>query len=92
MKFSVKFTNKLVSYVDRYFTYDNRKMKREGDATKFDFIGYNHEDNCTTTVFVKRSKYGIWVSIHRGSDTITQGFLETYVDITNFKKMIKCLG
>ena len=90
MKFSKKSTNKLVSYVDRYFTYDKRKMKREGDATSFDFVAYNYEEH--TVIFIKNSKYGIWVSINKDDKTIHQGHLKNYTEVSNFKKMIRCLG
>ena len=90
MKFSKTFTNKLVSYVDRYYTYDSRKMKREGTITDFDFVAFNHETN--TSVFIKRGKYGIWASIRKESKHIQSGYLKTYTEVSNFKKMVCCLG
>lgn len=92
MKFSRTFTNKLVSYADRYFTWDSRKMKREDPLQHFDFVAFNHEDGHTTAVFIRRSQQGIWVSINKGENTIHHGFLKTYADVNAFKKMIKCLG
>ena len=92
MKFSKTFTNKLVSYTDRYFTWDSRKMKRENDDTEFDFVAFNHDNGHTTSVFIRRSQYGIWVSINKARKPIHQGFLRTYKEVNDFKKMIKCLG
>ena len=92
MKFSKTFTNKLVSYADRHFTYDSRNMKREGDDTHFDFVAFNHDNGHTTAVFIRRSQHGIWVSITKGRQPIHQGFLKTYKEVDTFKKMIRCLG
>lgn len=91
MKFSKRFTNKLVSYVDRYFTYDTRKLKREGDATQsFDLIAHNHDTQ--TSVYIGRTQYGIYAVIRKEHKDIKRGFLETYTEVDNFKKMIRCLG
>ena len=91
MRITRKTTNKLVSYVDRYFTWDTRKLKREGDYTDFDLVAFNH-DNDVTVIFIKRSKNGIWATIRKGNDTITSGYLKTYNEINAFKKMVRCLG
>lgn len=91
MQFSRKTTNKLVSYVDRYFTWDSRKMKREGDFTDFDLVAFNH-DNGVTVVFIKHSKHGIWATINKDGNQITSGYLKTYKEINAFKKMVRCLG
>ena len=91
MKFSKKFTNKLVSYTDRYFTYDHRKLKREGDFTHdFEFIAHNRDTQ--TDVYISRTKYGMYLSIKKDNYTVYQGIAKTYKDISNFKKMIRCLG
>lgn len=92
MKFSKKFTNKLVSYADRYFTYDRRKMRREGTDERFDFFAINLDNGSTTCVFIKRSTTGLWVSIQKNDHCIYHGFLKTYTEVNNFKKMIRCLG
>ena len=91
MKFSKTFTNKLVSYADRYFTYDSRKLKREGDITfGFDFIAHNRD--AKTSVYIERTDFGMYVVINRNTNTIKKGFLKTYKEVSEFKKMIKCLG
>lgn len=92
MKFSAKFTNKLVSYADRYYTYDSRKLKREDSTSHFDFVAFNHEPNNTSALFIRRGRYGIWVSIHKNGKTVQQGYLTTYKEVDTFKKMIRCLG
>ena len=93
MNFSRKFTNKLISYVDRYFTYDTRTMKREGTDALFDFFGVCKSDGIKTVVVVDRLKSDmLWVSISQNDTCIHSGFLHTYDDISNFKKMVRCLG
>lgn len=93
MKFSKTFTNKLVSYADRYFTWDSRKMKRENIGEMFDFFAISRDNGITTCVCIDRSsQHGIWTSIQRGNTYIHHGFLKTYADVNAFKKMIKCLG
>lgn len=90
MKFSRTFTNKLVSFADQHYTWDSRKMKREGTTSEFDFVAFNHDEN--TMVCISREKFGIWVSIRRNRAYIKHGFLKTYSEVNEFKKMIKCLG
>ena len=92
MKISRKLTNKLVTYVDRYFTYDRRTMKREG-SVMFDFFGVCEDNGVRTVVVVDRmSSDMLWVSITKNHTCIHSGFLTTYDDIDNFKKMVRCLG
>lgn len=91
MKFSRTFTNKLISYADRYFTYDSRTMRREGTDKLFDFFAINRE-NGNTTVCIDRSTVGLWVSIQKNNHFIYSGFLKTYKEVDNFKKMVRCLG
>ena len=90
MQFSRKTVNKLVSYVDRYYTWDTRSIKREGDIVHQDYIALNEEHN--TSVCVSRGKYGIWASIRKDGRFIVGDYLKTYKEITNFKKMVRCLG
>ena len=90
MKFSRKFTNKLVSYTDRYFSYDVRNLKREGETDFFDFIGHNRDTN--TSVYINRTKFGMYIIISKGSTDIKRGFLTTYKEVADFKRMIRCLG
>ena len=91
MNFGRTFTNKLVSFADRYFTYDSRKLQREGDTTySFDFIAHNHDTN--TSVYIGRTKYGIYVIITKAGKDIKRGFLTTYHEVSDFKRMIRCLG
>ena len=93
MKISRKLTNKLVSYVDRYFTYDSRTMKREGTDDLFDFFGVCDDDGVRTVVAIDRSSSDwLWVSISKNDICVHSGFLRTFDDIDNFKKMVRCLG
>ena len=90
MKFSRKFTNKLVSYTDRYFSYDVRNLKREGETDLFDFIGHNRDTN--TSVYIDRTEFGMYVIISKGGTDIKRGFLTTYKEVADFKRMVRCLG
>lgn len=92
MKFSRTFTNKLVSYADRYFTYDSRTMRREGTDKSFDFFAICREDNHKTIVCIDRIKLGMYVAIKKDDKYIYQGLLKTYAEIDTFKKMVRCLG
>ncbi len=91
MKFGKTYTNKLVSFVDRYFTYDVRKLKREGNTTfSFDLIAHNRDTK--VSVYVGRTEFGIYVVISKDGKDIERGFLTTYKEVDSFKKMIKCLS
>lgn len=90
MKFGKTLTNKLVSYADRYFTWDIRTLRREGTDKCFDFFAYRTEDK--TSICIDRCNFGIYVAIKKDSAYIYDGFLKTYKEITTFKKMIRCLG
>ena len=93
MNISRKLTNKLISYVDRYFTYDTRTMRREGTDSLFDFFGVCKDNDVKTVVVVDRmSRDLLWVSISKNDAHIYSGFLKSYDDITNFKRMVRCLG
>lgn len=89
MKFSKTFTNKLVSFADRYFTYDTRYMARENTCT-LDFLAFNHDRNIC--VIIDHCKYGMYVCIKRDDSPIFKCILTKYSDITKFKKMVLCLG
>ena len=91
MKFGQTFTNKLVSYTDRYFTYDTHKLKREGDDTNsFEYIAHNYDSH--TSVFIARTEHGLYIVIKRDGIYIRRGFLKTYKDVDAFRRMIRCLG
>ena len=92
MKFSKTFTNKLISYTDRFFTWDRRYLKREDSTEPLDFYAVSEYDDYTITVCINRGKYGIWTSIRRDDVAIQHGYLKTYKEVNAFKKMIKCLG
>ena len=92
MKFSKEFTNKLISYVDRYFTYDDKTMRREGTNKYFDFFAINRDNGNTTCVCIDRSAAGLWVSIRKNNHYVYSDFIKTYKEVNNFKKMIRCLG
>lgn len=88
MKFSKKFTNKVVSYVDRYFTYDYREMRREDTNSSFDF--YAHGEG--TTVVIDRCPTGLYICIKKDERYIYKTIAKSFADIKNFKRMILCLG
>lgn len=92
MKFGKTFTNKLVSYADRYFTWDSRTMRREDNTAHFDFFAIRREDERKIVVCFRRSKYGIWASIEKDGTDIHKGYLRNYAEVDAFKKMIRCLG
>lgn len=88
MKFSTKFINKLVSYVDRYFTYDRRAMRREDENSSFDFYAYR----TGATVVIDRCTMGIYISIKKDERYIYKTIAKSFAEIKNFKHMILCLG
>ena len=90
LKMSKKDQNKLISFVDRYFTYDTRTLKREKADAHFDFFGINYETN--TTVVVDCIKTGIYVAIKQNNQYIHVGFIGSFKELSQFKKMIRCLG
>lgn len=94
MRITRKTTNKLVSYVDRYFTYDERGMKREGTDEVFDFYGIRYTDgnNPRVTVAIDKNSLFLFASIHIDGKTVYDERIKTYKEITNFKKMVRCLG
>lgn len=92
MKFGKTFTNKLISYADRYFTWDSRTMRREDTDKHFDFLAISRTDGHLTSVCIDRSRVGLWVSINKDHHFIYSGYLKTYKEVDTFKKMIRCLG
>lgn len=86
-------TNKLVSYVDRYFTYDGRTLKREGECLLFDFFGVRQDDERKIIVVVDRMKNGVlWVSIRENDTYIYSHMVKSFKDISTFKRMVRCIG
>lgn len=91
--FSRTFTNKLVSFADRYFTYDRRSMHRETPSEMFDFFATRtDEDGIITCVSIDRTYGKIFAYIKRGDKCIYADYLKSYKDADNFKRMIRCLG
>lgn len=90
MKFSKTFTNKLVSYADRYFTYDDKEMRREGTNAHFDFVARDYDRKIH--IYIHRNSTGIFVYISKDGKTIIREILQTYREIDTFKKMVRCLG
>ena len=88
MKFSRNVTNKLISYVDKYFTYDYRAMRVEDKNNLFDF--YAHRAG--TTVVIDRCPTGIYISIKKDERYICKNIAKSFAEIKNFKHMILCLG
>jgi hypothetical protein len=89
-KISNKDKNKLVSFVDRHFTYDSRKLKRENADTAFDFFGINYDTN--TIIVVDCSKTTVYTAIKQKNKYIHKGFICSFNELSQFKKMIRCLG
>lgn len=93
MKITNKLTNKLVSYVDRYFTYDDRKMKREDANVDDDFFGWRMSEGERVVVAIDRPcKNELFVYIRRNGVCVHSRFVRSFDDINNFKKMVRCLG
>jgi hypothetical protein len=90
MKFGKTYTNKLVSFVDRQFTYESKGMKREGTNTYFEFAGYDFERR--VSVHIKRNSCGIFVQVRKDGKNVICEILHTYSEVENFKRMIRCLG
>ena len=87
---SNKDKNKFISFVDRYFTYDIRKLKREKACDTFDFFGINYDTN--TIVVVDCSKTTVYTAIKQNNKYIHKGFICSFNELSQFKKMIRCLG
>ena len=88
MKFGKTYTNKLVSYADRYFTYDRKEMKRENTSAYFDF--YARNDDTNTTIAIDRTSRGIYASIRKGDKLLFHKILKTYTEVEYFKRIIRC--
>ena len=88
MQFSKKFTNKLISYADRYFTYDRRIMRREDHNESFDFFARRDD----ATVVIDRCSTGIYLCIKKDGKYVYQVIVKSFADIKNFKRMVFCLG
>lgn len=92
-KIPMSITNRLVSYVDRHFTYDWRTLKRENQQEWFDFFGVREEGNHKIVVAIDRMNRGVlWVSIRKNDTYIYSRIVKSYKDIDNFKAMVRCLG
>lgn len=92
-KITLKETNKLVSFTDKFFSYDWRIMKREGSSESFDFLAVNKDYNRTITVSISRTNSKtLYLSIREGGKKIYTSFVKSYQDINIFKQMIRCLG
>ncbi len=93
MKISKTTTNLLVSYVDRYFTWDWRTMKREDPNEWFDFFGVRQDDDRRLVVTVDRlDRNHLYVSIRENDTLIYSHMVKSYKDISTFKRMVRCLG
>ena len=88
MKFSKNVTNKIISYVDRNFTYDYRTMRREEENSLFDFYAYRSG----ATVVIDRCPTGLYISIKKDNRYICKNIAKSFAEIKNFKHMILCLG
>jgi hypothetical protein len=94
MQISRKATNKLVSYVDRYFTWDKRTMKREGTDKIFDFWGVRYTDgnNPRVTVAIDKNSLFLYVSICINGKCIYDERIKKHKQVKAFKQMVRCLG
>ena len=91
MKLTKKELNKLVSFIDKEFSHDMRKLKREDETSLFDFFGRNKERDTTICVDFS-SEMGLYVSITRKNRVIERKYLKTMHEINQFKKLIFCIG
>jgi hypothetical protein len=92
-KITLKETNKLVSFTDKFFSYDWRIMKRENSSESFDFLAVNKDYNRTITVSISRTNSKtLYLSIREREKKIYTSFVKSYQDINIFKQMIRCLG
>lgn len=89
MQFSRKFTNKLVSYTDRYFTYDYRIMRREDHNELFDFCARRDD---AAVMIDKLSTGSIYLCVKKDNKYVYQAIAKSFAEIKNFKRMILCLG
>lgn len=89
MKLTKKELNKLVSFIDKEFSYDRRKIKREDKTSLFDFFALNYDTNTIVSI---DNDVRLYVSIKRNNKIIEQKFIKNFNELNTFKKMIKCLG
>lgn len=94
MLLSKKEINKLVGFVDRYFTYDWRYIQSEGKKAEeredvlFKAMDYERD----AYVSIRKSVYGTYVCIIKGQETLYSEIFHSFGEIKQFKIMIKCLG
>ena len=93
MKITKTQTNKLVSFVDRYFTYDWRILGREEPNENFDFLATSYDDDHKTVVAIDRlDSQNLYLSIRKDDKYVLARIARSYKDIETFKKMVRCLG
>lgn len=94
MLFSRKEVNKLISFVDKNFTYDWRYIQSEGRKAEeredvlFKALDYDRD----TYVSIRESVYGTYVCIIKDTEVLYAEILHTFGEMKQFKIMIKCLG
>ena len=92
-KFSRTYTNKLVSFCDRHFTYDRRTMHRETPSEMFDLFAIRKDEDGTNTCVCIHRTYGkIFAYIKKGNKCIYGDYFNSYKDAEAFKRMVLCLG
>ena len=94
MRITRKTTNKLVSYVDRHFTYDERGMKREGTDDHFDFFGIRYAEDKSPRIIIAidRNQFFLYVSIRINGKEIYTDNIKTHKQLNTFKAMVRCLA
>lgn len=94
MSFNRKYVNKVVSHIDRYFTYDRRYLRRENTSERQDIFVVRDAEGAAPKVIVaaNNTKYGLYVYIRKEEDIILSKILHTPKEVNNFKKMVRCLG
>ena len=96
MLLSKKETNKLINFVDRYFTYDWRFIQSEGKKAAHyvskDVLFTGHDYERHAYVSIDKGKFGTYVYICLDGDVLYSGYLKTFKEMKAFKAMIRCLG
>lgn len=91
MKFHRNYVNKLITFADRYFTWDIRHLKREGTSVELDFFAIRKEETDYTSVSISLTKYGIHAYIKQNNETYSR-ILKSYKEVNAFKEKVKLLG
>ena len=82
--------NKFVAYVDKHFTYDSRYKKKEDPNEPFDYCAFDHERKLS--IFIRKSVFGVFVSINKNGTSIIRKSLRTYAELNEVRHWISLIG